>query len=144
MAFISLTRLRIRSWLYMPQFAWRTLQSTRQVQRAAGFLSGRLLREANNAFWTLTAWESEAAMRAYRSSGPHLAAMPKLLDWCDEASVAHWEQHDAELPDWAEAHRRMVAEGRMSKVRCPSAAQEAKRIPPPSNTNREGRDLKPN
>jgi hypothetical protein len=49
----------------------------------------------------MTAWESEAAMRAFRSSGANMKAMPKLLDWCDEASYAHWEQESPELPDWA-------------------------------------------
>lgn len=39
--------------------------------------------------------------------------MPKLPDWCDEASVTRWEQVGAELPTWAEAYRRMSAEGRI-------------------------------
>jgi hypothetical protein len=33
-------------------------------------------------------------MRAYMTSGVHLKAMPKLLDWCGEASVVHWTQDD--------------------------------------------------
>jgi len=57
--------------------------------------------------------------------------MPKLLDWCDEASVAHWIQPTTELPTWLEAHRRMVAEGRLSKVSRPSPAQLSKEIPAP-------------
>jgi hypothetical protein len=47
--------------------------------------------------------------------------MPYLLDWCDEASVAHWEQADETLPSWTEADRRMRQSGRASKVRHPSA-----------------------
>lgn len=143
MVFISVTRLRVRSWFYIPQFAWHTLRSMQQAQRAPGYLDGRLLREANNAFWTITAWKSEAAMRAYRNTGAHVAAMPKLLEWCDEASIAHWEQVDSELPDWADAHRRMAGEGRLSKVRHPSAAQQAKQIPGPQQSGRQGRRLKP-
>jgi hypothetical protein len=27
-------------------------------------------------------------------------AMAKLLDWCDEAPLAHWTQATPELPDW--------------------------------------------
>lgn len=143
MPFISVTRLRLRSIFYLPQFLWHTLKSQRQVVRARGFLSGRLLRDSGNVYWTVTAWEDEAAMRAYRSTGAHGSAMPKLLDWCDEAAVAHWTQPQAELPDWAEAHRRMMSEGRTSKVRKPSAAQLAKRIAEPKNLKSGGQTLKP-
>ena len=64
--------------------------------------------------------------------GMHRRAMPKLLDWCDEDATAHWLQESPELPDWQEAHRRIVKEGRRSKVRHPSAAHIAYEIPQPS------------
>jgi hypothetical protein len=131
MPFISLTRLRVRSWRYMPQFIWHSLKTGRQAERSGGFIGGRLLRERRNAFWTVTAWEDEAAMRAYRNAGAHRAAMPRLLDWCDEASVAHWTQADSEIPDWQELYRRMVDEGRPSKVRHPSPAQQSNQIASP-------------
>jgi hypothetical protein len=131
MPFISVTRLRVRSWRYLPQFVWHALKTGRQAERADGFVGGRLLREVSNTFWTVTAWEDETAMRAYRNAGAHRAVMPRLLDWCDEASVVHWNQDVLELPDWLEAHRRMVEEGRPSMVKHPSPAQESKHIPAP-------------
>jgi|SRR5271156_4413563 len=131
MPFISVTRLRVRSLLYLPAFVWRAMGSLRQSQRSRGFIQGRVMRETKNAFWTVTAWDDDAAMSAFRTSGAHREAMPKLLDWCDEASVAHWTQPTAELPTWLEAHRRMVAEGRLSKVSHPTPAQLAKEIPTP-------------
>lgn len=118
--FISLTRLRIRSIRFLPQFAWHALRSQRQVQRAPGFLDGSLLPDRSWTFWTMTAWDSEQSMRAYMISGPHKAAMPHLLHWCDEASVAHWTQPDSTLPTWTEADRRMRTSGRISKVLHPS------------------------
>jgi hypothetical protein len=90
-----------------------------------------LLREANNTYWTLTAWQDEAAMRAFMMATPHRHAMGKLAEWCDEASVVHWNQETADLPNWQEAHRRIAAEGRPSRVRHPSAAHQAFQIPPP-------------
>ncbi len=48
--------------------------------------------------------------------------MPRLMVWCDEASVVHWEQAETTLPTWAEADARMRAEGRPSKVRHPSSS----------------------
>jgi len=131
MPFISLTRLRVRSWRFMPAFVWYAFRSSRQAQRAEGFLDGKLVVDARNTFWTVTAWTSEAAMRAYRAQGPHLRAMGKLAHWCDEASVTRWQQEGTALPSPEEAHRRMVQEGRPSRVDHPSPDQNANRIAPP-------------
>src|SRR2546425_3432377 len=78
MALISVTRLRVRSFRYLPQFLWDTFKSMRQVERSSGFLGGRLLVNAKRVFWTMTAWKDEAAMNAYRTGGAHRNAMPKL------------------------------------------------------------------
>jgi len=143
MAFISATRLRVCSALYQPQFYWYVFRTSRQAKRAPGFRGGKLLGEAKRIFWTMTAWETEAAMHEYRNSSAHRRAMPKLLDWCDEASIAHWHQESLELPNWQEAYRRMVAEGRMSKVKHPSPAQVAKQIAEPKVGERNGITLTP-
>src|SRR5271165_4113929 len=120
MSFISLTRLRIRSFRFLLSFALHTWRSSKQVKRAPGFLTGALLPDRSWTFWTMTAWEDQESMRQYMVSGSHKAAMSHLLEWCDEASVAHWAQQDSSLPSWAEADRRMRKDGRPSKVRCPS------------------------
>lgn len=133
MSFISVTRLRLRSARYLPPFLWHTLRSLRQARRAPGNLAAKTRRAADGAYWTLTAWDAADAMRAYRNSGAHKAAMPKLVDWCDEASVGHWEQESAALPDWREAHRRMLETGRLSKVKHPSARQSTGEMPAPEN-----------
>ncbi len=121
MAFVSLTRLRVRSIRYLPFFALDAVRTQRQVQRAAGFKTGALLPDRSWTFWTMTAWDSQESMRHYMTTGSHKKAMPKLMEWCDEASVAHWEQADETLPSWEEADRRMRETGRVSKVRHPSA-----------------------
>ena len=131
MPLISVTRLRVRSWRYFPSFVWQSLKSAGQAERSAGFMDGRLLRNPKNAFWTMTAWKDEAAMSAFRSAGAHGGVMRKLLTWCDEATVVHWDQETSELPSWQEAHRRMVKEGRRSKVNYPSPAQTSNHVPAP-------------
>jgi hypothetical protein len=135
--FISVTRLRLRAFAYLPFFLWRTFQSSRQVVRAHGFLGGRTLVNSKNVYWTITAWESEEAMREFRSADAHRSAMPKLLNFCDEASVVHWNQDDPELPTWEESHRRMKTGGRLSKVNHPSPDQLANRWPPPQPSRLE-------
>lgn len=81
-------------------------------------------------------------MKSFRDTATHRAVMPKLLDWCDEASIAHWEQQHVEMPKWPEAYRRMVAEGRASKVNQPSQAHLEKQIVEPRLSGNEGRVLK--
>jgi hypothetical protein len=131
MPFVSITRLRLRSWRFLPGFLWYALRSRRQARSAAGNLAARTLREANHAFWTCTLWQDEAAMRAFMTSGAHRGAMSYLVEWCDEASVAHWHQDSPEPPGWPEVYRRMQSEGHRSKVRHPSAAHQRFEIAPP-------------
>ena len=142
MPLISVTRLRVRSFLYLPEFLWDTFRSVRQVRRSPGFLGGRLLVNSGYVFWTMTAWQDEAAMNAYRTSGAHRQAMPKLLNWCDEAAVAHWTQESAEIPEWQQTHQHMSERGRLSKVNHPSAAQASQKIPAPQ-PSRIAQTLKP-
>jgi len=118
--FISITRLRIRSMRFLPKFVIYTLRSVWQVKASSGFRGGGLLADRSWTFWTMTAWNTQEDMRRYMTSGSHKAAMPKLLDWCDEASVVHWDQPEQALPSWEEADRRMRTSGRVSKVRNPS------------------------
>ena len=59
-------------------------------------------------------------MRQFMTTGSHKRVMPHLLHWCDEASVAHWEQQETDLLSWMEADKRMREGGRASKVRNPS------------------------
>ena len=120
MIFVSITRLRIRSIRFLPLFAVHALRSQRQVRKAPGFQRGALLPDRSWTFWTMTLWESQASMRKYMTTGSHKQTMPHLMEWCDEASVVHWEQPEASLPTWEDADRRMRESGRASKVRNPS------------------------
>ena len=131
MPFVAVTRLRLRSARYLIPFMIYALLSSRQARRSRGNLGMKLLRDSDQTFWTLTAWQEEEDMRSFMLAGSHGRAMPKLLDWCDEAAVAHWKQDSSELPGWDQAHRRMVEQGRPSKVRFPSSDHLARRIPEP-------------
>ena len=128
MPLMAVTRLRIRSYRFLVPFLWQAWRSFRQAKQAASNLGAKLRRADGLAFWTLTAWQDEAAMHAYRSARPHRDAMPKLLEWCDEAAVAHWHQASAELPGWETAERRLVECGRVSHVNHPSVDQQDGRL----------------
>jgi len=145
MPLISVTRLRVRSFRYLPGFLWDTFQSVRQVQRSPGFLGGRLLVNAGYVFWTMTAWQDETAMNAYRTGGAHRQAMPKLLNWCDEAAVVHWTQDSPEIPEWQQAQQHMSERGRLSKgepsIHSASLAENSRAATQPHRTNAEASAL---
>ena len=128
---VSITRLRLRSARFLVPFILYSLRSIRQAKRSDGNLSTDTLRDKQGAYWTRTVWRDEPSMRTFMMSGAHRQAMPKLLDWCDEAALVHWEQDSATVPEWADAHRRLVTQGRRSKVRQPSAAHDTLDFPPP-------------
>ncbi|HTQ59916.1 MAG TPA: DUF3291 domain-containing protein [Candidatus Solibacter sp.] len=134
MPFVSITRLRVRSWRFLPMFFVYALRSSRQAARAEGNLAIKLLRDRRNTFWTATLWTSESAMKRFMIADAHGRAMRKLLHWCDEAAVAHWTQEAAALPSWSEAHTRLETEGRPSKVNHPSPTHLAHQFPAPRVT----------
>ena len=109
----------VPAWIHLLRTAVEQSGAERSRQSWRGTPSGcqeHLLDE--------TAWQDEAAMRAFMMAMPHRGAMGKLAGWCDEASVVHWTQDTTGLPDWQEAHRRMATEGRRSRVRRPSEAHQ--------------------
>jgi hypothetical protein len=119
---VSITRLRVRGWRFVPAFVVLALRSARQAKAAPGNVAVALLAEARRTFWTRTIWVDESAMRTFMRGEPHRRAMGKLANWCDEASVVHWTQAAAAAPSWSEAWRRMQAEGRSSSVDYPTPA----------------------
>ena len=134
MFFVSITRLRLRALHFLPGFFLHAMRANAQLRKAPGFQGGALLADRRRTFWTMSIWDSPDSMRAYILSGSHKAAMPRLLNWCDEASLVHWDQPDAQLPSWQEADRRMRQAGRTSKVRHPSHDHAAMTFAPPRAT----------
>ncbi len=140
--FASVTRLRIQSARNFPAFLWGNFLVKRQVEGMAGFFGGRLLIDVNRTFWTLTVWETEQVMKAFRGSGAHVRVMPKLQRWCDEAAYAHWITSDPGVPTWQEAYTQLVGEGRLSRVTNPSSNHIARQFAPPRLRPLIGVDLK--
>lgn len=135
----SLTRLRLRSVRFFPGFAVYAVGSVREMRKASGFVTGRLLPDRHLAFWTMTLWTDEAALRAWRGAGTHGRSMPKLKHWCDEAGVARWEVPEGSaLPDWPECHQKLLSAGRLTPVLHPSPAQLLGISAVPSPANRPG------
>ena len=143
MALVSVTRLRVRSWRYMVPFAVYSLRAVRQARKSGGFLGGWVGSSGNRAFWTVTVWTDEAAMKRYRDSGVHKAAMPKMLDWADEGAMTRYEQPAVESPSGPAAQAALLSRGRTSKVRYPTPAHAAGKTVPDGRAPFVGRVLSP-
>lgn len=143
MLFVSITRLRLRSVLYLIPFLIHASRSTKQLVKNSKFLKGKTLLDKRLTFWTITLWRNEAEMRAYRNTDAHKKAMSKLQHWCDEASIVHWQQEDENFPEWQLAYERMIKEGRVSKVKHPSSTHASLQIPPPRYPSKTERILLP-
>ncbi len=127
---VSITRLRVRSIFLMPLFTYHAMRTSMQAQKSEGIVGVDTRFEKNNVVWTKTVWKEESAMKKYRSSGAHQIAMRILSEMCSEASVTRWQQEGTELPTWEEAHRRMLTEGKQSKVKHPSPLQASGKTAP--------------
>jgi hypothetical protein len=104
--------------------------SVKQLVSTSGLIQGKELLDKGLTFWTLTIWDDDTKMKEFRNSVAHRQAMQKLPIWCNEASYFHWTQEQSIIPDWHTASARLIQEGKISKVRQPSARQIANSFPP--------------
>ena len=65
MPLVSITRLRVRSFRYLPAFLVGSLRAARAAKNTTGNLAVSVLSDANLAFWTRTLWVDEQSMRAF-------------------------------------------------------------------------------
>jgi heme-degrading monooxygenase HmoA len=104
---------------------------TEQARNSDGNLGADVLADANNVFWTLTAWRARGPMQAFVGSQPHLATMTRLDDWCDEATFADWEQSSPSLPDWQAGYDHLIADGQAGSLTHASDAHQTRAFPAP-------------
>jgi hypothetical protein len=143
MPITSITRLRISHWRFLPAFALHTFRSRNQILKAKGFLGGYLAGGPRRASWTVTVWEDLDSTREYRRTGAHLKAMPKLLDWCDEAAVATITDSPSTPLAPEEAAALLRSNGRPSKVKNPGPHQVAGELWPDNVPPRIAMQLRP-
>ena len=96
-----------RAW----RLPWLMLQSIRiqRQLRTSGGLIGYSLRAqlVVKRFWTLSAWEDEAAMQRFVRAQPHIEIMTALAPHMGKTSFVRWKVMGSELPlDWDEALKR--------------------------------------
>lgn len=139
MPVIAITRLHLRSDEYSDDFWSTTTLIIEQAKQADGHLASNFEIDAEGGAWTKTSWQNAAAMRAFIVDTPHVDAMAKLRQWCDEAMFTNFDSDTADLPSWQIAHHHLVAKPTVSTVLYPSDRQTPRSFddvpvpgPPPS------------
>jgi heme-degrading monooxygenase HmoA len=131
MPVIVVTRLRLKNPGVFDEFFASAVAVAEQAQTSEGNLGADVLAEANNTYWTRTVWQDRDLMDAFVSGEPHLHTMSRIDDWCDEATFAEWEQPAADLPDWQDGHRRLVASGQGPTLTRATQAHHTRDFPAP-------------
>jgi heme-degrading monooxygenase HmoA len=131
MPVIVVTRLRLSDPALFDEFFASAVAVTEQAENSDGNLGADVLADANNVFWTRSAWRARGPMQAFVGSEPHLATMDRLDDWCDEATFVDWEQSDPSLPDWQTGYDRIIADGQVASLTRASDAHQTRAFPAP-------------
>jgi hypothetical protein len=131
MPVIVFTRLRLKDPAFNDEFFADAVASIEQAQKAEGNLGTDALADANNVWWTVTAWQERRQMLAYVRTDPHRSVLSHLDRFCDEATFVDWEQDGTELPDWQTGWRRLVAEGTAGVLSQPAPAHQTRDFPAP-------------
>jgi heme-degrading monooxygenase HmoA len=132
MPVIVVTRLRLKDPAFFDEFFASAVAVVEQAQGSDGNLAAEVLAEANNTYWTRTAWRGRAEMDSFVGSQPHLGTMDRIDEWCDEATFVDWEQATADAVDWQDGYQRLVADGQVATLTNGTAAHQARDFPAPA------------
>ena len=134
MPVIVVTRLRLKDPALLDEFFTDAVAAIEQAQKSEGNLGADALADADNAWWTVSAWQERVLMEAFVNGEPHLGVTARLDHYCDEATFVDWEQDSPDLPDWQTSWRHLVADGQAAELSDPSAANQTRAFPAPVET----------
>jgi hypothetical protein len=132
MPVIVVTRLRLKDPALLDEFFTDAVAAIEQAAKAEGNLGADALADANNAWWSVTAWRDRRQMQAFVGAEPHLDIMTRLDHYCDEATFVDWEQDSPKLPDWRTSWTHLTADGQAAELTHPSTANQTRAFPPPA------------
>ena len=131
MPVIVVTRLRLKDPALLDEFFTAAVAAIEQAQKSDGNLGADALADANNAWWSVSAWQERRPMQAFVDREPHVSISKRLDHFCDEATFVDWEQASPDLPDWQTSWRHLTADGKVAELTHPSDANQARAFPPP-------------
>lgn len=103
-----LSYLPLKSYWRVPPFFLYTAQVVKQLASAQGLLGYSVLaRPLSKRFWTLSAWNDEAALSAFVRCAPHVHLMAAIASHVDKTKFVQWTVKGSQLPlRWDDALRR--------------------------------------
>ncbi|MCC5986879.1 MAG: hypothetical protein JJT95_04300 [Pararhodobacter sp.] len=104
---VAVGRITLRPDASRLRFFMLTLLSILQAKRAPGNIHVST-HAAGGAHFSMSAWRSDEAMRAFAQRGAHLRAMRAITALALEGEFRHWRS--AKVPSWPEALARFHAE----------------------------------
>jgi hypothetical protein len=131
MPVVVVTRLRLKDPALLDEFFTDAVAAIEQAQKSDGNLGADALADADNAWWSVTAWQDRRLMQAFVDSEPHLDISRRLDHYCDEATFVDWDQDSDDLPSWQTSWRHLTADGKVAELTDPSAANQTRNFPPP-------------
>ena len=131
MPVIVVTRLRLKDPALLDEFFTDAVAVIEQAAKSAGNLGADALADADNAWWSVTAWQDRRLMQAFVDREPHLGISKRLDHYCDEATFVDWEQDSPDLPNWQTSWHHLTADGKVAELTDPSAANRTRNFPPP-------------
>src|SRR5262249_60761567 len=135
MPVIVVTRLRLKDPALLNEFFVDAVAAIDQAQKSAGNLGADALADANNAWWSVSAWQERDPMLAFVTREPHKSIQSRLDHYCAEATFVDWEQDSPDLPDWQTSWRHLTADGQVAELTSPSAANQTRAFPQPGETS---------
>ena len=138
MPVIVVTRLRLKDPALLDEFFTAAVAAIEQAQKSDGNLGVGALADANNAWWSVSAWTERRPMQAFVDTQPHLDISKRLDHFCDEATFVDWEQDSPDLPDWQTSWRHVTADGKVAELTHPSDANQTRAFPPPVEPAQSG------
>jgi quinol monooxygenase YgiN len=131
MPVIVVTRLRLRDPALLDEFFTDAVAAIEQATKSEGNLGADALADANNAWWSVSAWQDRRQLRAYVDREPHQSISMRLDHFCDEATFVDWEQASPDLPDWQTSWHHLTADGKVAELTHASAANQSRDFPLP-------------
>ena len=133
MPYLSMTRLKLKSVIYLLPFGIQNEQVIRQIRTSHGFLKGKELAALDLSMWTATLWDSQESIKAFYFSSFHKDAMKNISVWASEAVTARREIDSfQELPSWEEIRNELMKAGHFTPLQDTSSAHNTKIITKPS------------
>lgn len=131
MAYLSLTRLRLKHVGYLIPYLIDSAKIVREIIHSDGFIAGKVLAAPNLSMWTATLWSSKQASKAFHTKGSHGKIMSRFSSISTEAANVSVETSYARLPRWDYIAKLLTESGKFHQLESPSSDHKIKivRIP---------------